>query len=83
MNTPHLYALKAVHKITQDGIKVPCDTVLYEQAALRKLSGSDFTVTLHACFHDTECWYLVTVSAEVFQSTAFSLMVEIGVPSWR
>jgi protein kinase A len=82
-NTPHLYALKAVDKFTEAGRKVACSTVLNEQAALTKLSGSDFILPLHACFHDTEYWYLVTVRVEVFQSTAFSLMVEIGVPPWR
>jgi len=65
-NTPHLYALKAVDKLTESGRKVACSTVLNEQAALTKLSGSDFILPLHACFHDTEYWYLVTVRAEDF-----------------
>lgn len=59
-NTPHLYALKAVDKFNEAGRKVACSTVLNEQAALTKLSGSDFILPLHACFHDTEYWYLVT-----------------------
>ncbi|KAN0124444.1 Protein kinase-like domain containing protein [Russula decolorans] len=59
-NTRHLYALKAVDKFTEAGRKVACSTVLNEQAALTKLSGSEFILPLHACFHDTEYWYLVT-----------------------
>ena len=62
-NTTHLYALKVIDKRGRD-----VSTILNEQAALTKLSGSDFILPLHACFHDTEFWYLLTVRAEVFLS---------------
>ncbi|KAI0302995.1 kinase-like domain-containing protein [Russula brevipes] len=57
--TSHLYALKAVDKYTSAGRKIPCSTVLNEQAALSELNGNDFILPLHACFHDTENYYLV------------------------
>ena len=81
-HTSHLYALKAVDKYTQAGRKVACSMVFNEQAALTKLSGNDFILPLHACFHDTEYYYLVTVRAEAFQLTLL-LIVEIGLPPWR
>jgi hypothetical protein len=78
-NTPHLYVLKVITKFWRH-----VSTVLNEQAALTRLSGSDFILPLRACFHDTDYWYLLTVRVEVFQSdAAISLMVEIGVYPWR
>jgi hypothetical protein len=60
-----LYALKAVDKYTASGRKIASSTVINEQAALTKLNGSDFILPLHACFHDTENFYLVTVSRRI------------------
>ena len=65
-HTSHMYALKAVDKHTPDGRKIACSAVLKEQAALTKLYGNDFTLPLHACFHDTENYYLVTVRTHAF-----------------
>jgi hypothetical protein len=62
-NTTFLYALKVIDKRGRD-----VSTILNEQAAVTKLSGSDFFLLLHACFHDTEFWYLLTERAEVFLS---------------
>ncbi len=62
-HTSHLYALKAVDKYTATGRKVSRSMVLNEQATLTELNGNDFVLPLHACFHDTENFYLVTVSA--------------------
>jgi serine/threonine protein kinase len=62
-HTSHLYALKAVDKYTATGKKIACSTVINEQAALTMLNGNDFILPLHACFHDTENYYLVTVRA--------------------
>ena len=59
-NTPHLYVVKAVNKFCRH-----VSTVLNERDALTKLSGSDLILPLHACFHDTEYWYLLTVRADV------------------
>jgi len=59
-HTSHMYALKAVDKYNADGRKIACSTVLNEQTALTKLNGNDFILPLHACFHDTENYYLVT-----------------------
>ncbi|KAI0301916.1 kinase-like domain-containing protein [Multifurca ochricompacta] len=59
-HTSSLYALKAVDKYTVDGRKVACRAVVNEQVALSELNGSDLILPLHACFHDTENFYLVT-----------------------
>ncbi|KAI9448418.1 kinase-like domain-containing protein [Lactarius indigo] len=59
-HTSHLYALKAVDKYTASGRKVSSSMVLNEQATLTELNGNDFVLPLHACFHDTESFYLVT-----------------------
>ncbi|KAH9065128.1 kinase-like domain-containing protein [Lactarius deliciosus] len=59
-HTSHLYALKAVDKYTASGRKVSSRMVLNEQATLTELNGNDFVLPLHACFHDTESFYLVT-----------------------
>ena len=64
-HTSHLYALKAVDKYTATGRKVSCSMVINEQSTLTELNGSDFVLPLHACFHDTEYFYFVTVSAQV------------------
>ena len=64
-HTSHLYALKAVDKFTTNGRKVSSSMVINEQSALAELNGNDFVLPLHACFHDTENFYLVTVSAQV------------------
>ncbi|KAH9989411.1 kinase-like domain-containing protein [Russula compacta] len=58
--TSNLYAVKAVDKYTAGGRKIACSTVINEQAALRAMNGNDFILPLHACFHDTENYYLVT-----------------------
>lgn len=60
-HTSHLYALKAIEKYTASGANVPSSMVTNEQAILSGLNGSDFILPLHACFHDTENFYLVTV----------------------
>lgn len=39
--------------------------VINEQSTLAELNGNDFVLPLHACFHDSENFYLVTVSAPV------------------
>jgi serine/threonine protein kinase len=62
-HTSHLYALKAIEKYNASGAKVSSSTVTNEQAILSGLNGSDFILPLHACFHDTENFYLVTVRA--------------------
>jgi hypothetical protein len=82
-HTPHLYALKAVNKYTQAGRQVASGMVINEQNALTELSGNDFVLPLHACFHDTEFYYLVTVCAEVFAIHTLLIAVEIGIPPWR
>ena len=64
--TSHLYALKAVEKYDPaTGRKVSWDMVKNEQSTLRELNGNDFVLPLHACFHDSENFYLVTASAKV------------------
>lgn len=62
-HTSHLYALKAVDKFTANGGKVSVSMVVNEQSTLTELNGNDFVLPLHACFHDSEYFYLVTVSA--------------------
>ncbi len=64
--TSHLYALKAVYKYTEAGRRVSWSTVINERTTLMELSGNDFILPLHACFHDTDYFYFVTVSAHVF-----------------
>ncbi|KAI0250576.1 kinase-like domain-containing protein [Lactifluus subvellereus] len=59
-HTSHLYALKAIDKYTASGQRIAFSTVINEQAILTELNGSDFILPLHACFHDTENFYLVT-----------------------
>ena len=39
--------------------------VINEQFTLSELNGNGFTLPLHACFHNTEYFYLETVSAQV------------------
>jgi hypothetical protein len=67
-----LYALKAVEKYTAAGRKIAFSTVINEQAALTELNGSDFILPLHACFHDTENFYLVTVRLHIPSSLHFA-----------
>jgi serine/threonine protein kinase len=64
-HTSHLYALKAVDKFTANGRKVSTSMVINEQSTLTELNGNDFVLPLHACFHDSENFYLVTVSTQV------------------
>lgn len=71
-HTSYLYALKAVEKYTAAGRKIAFSTVINEQAALTELSGNDFILPLHACFHDTENFYLVTVSLRISYSLLFT-----------
>jgi serine/threonine protein kinase len=59
-HTSHLYALKAVYKFTSNGRKVSSSMVISEQSTLAELNGNDFVLPLHACFHDSENFYLVT-----------------------
>ncbi|KAF8271659.1 kinase-like domain-containing protein [Lactarius quietus] len=59
-HTSRLYALKAVDKFTPNGRKVSSSMVINEQSTLTELNGNDFVLPLHACFHDTENFYLVT-----------------------
>lgn len=80
-HTANLYAVKAVDKYTAGGRKIACSTVINEQAALRAMNGNDFILPLHACFHDTENYYLVTVSS-CFHSLS-PLTAGIGIPPWR
>ena len=65
-HTSHLYALKVVDKFVANGQKVLTSMVINEQSALAELNGNDFVLPLHTCFHDSENFYLVTVSAPVF-----------------
>ncbi|KAI0270350.1 kinase-like domain-containing protein [Russula aff. rugulosa BPL654] len=77
-NTPRLYVLKVIKKLCRD-----VSTVLNEQAALTRLSGSNFILPLHACFHDTNNWYFLTEYLPGGDLQGLQLLVSLDVEAVR